>query len=139
MKKDSKLGVVIFVFIVSVMLIRDVYRHNELSKTLKECSVYTVGNIYKVYTLRGMPHAKYTYNIGSYTIKYDERVNNFDTGETWSVDAKKLAKRRLFLQVSCSDINTHRILWNTTIPDTLHQIPTEGWQQKPSWVKEWLH
>ncbi|MVM37940.1 hypothetical protein GO730_10610 [Spirosoma sp. HMF3257] len=138
MGKQPKVGIAIFILLASLMLLREMSRRDTLSKTLNECSIYTVGNIYHVYTLRGMSHAKYTFSIAAATISDDESVNNFDTGEPWLVDMKKLAKRRLFLQINCTNHNVHRILWHISVPDTLNDVPKNGWREKPDWAENFI-
>ena len=105
------------------------YRDN--NKKLSKCSVYTIGTITRVYTLRGQTRAAYYYKINGKNVEKTKGVNNFDTNESWSVDMDKLRTRRLMLQVYCNDINVHRVLWDVAVPDTLRYIPTNGWKQIP--------
>ena len=101
-------------------------------KKLSACSVYTVGKITRVYSVRGQVRATYFYRVNAKTVQAtDDGVSNFDTGESWTVDMNKLSKRRLLLQVYCDDISVHRILWKVSIPDTLQFVPTQGWKELP--------
>ena len=120
-----------FSVIVGSALIFIYIQYREESKKLSHCSVYTIGNIDRVFTIRGQTRIDYYYNVGEKTAKTTEGVNNFDTNESWSVDVEKLSKRRLLLQVSCHDINVNRILWDIPVPDTLRYVPANGWKEIP--------
>lgn len=118
--KDSRFY---FLIIVGSALIFIYIQYREKSKKLSDCSVYTVGNIDRVFTIRGQTRIDYYYSVHEKMAKVTEGVNNFDTNESWNVDVKKLSKRRLLLQVSCNDINVNRILWDVPVPDTLRNVP----------------
>lgn len=112
------------------MVIHFVKDRNDRYK-LYACSVYTIGIISRVHTLRGHTYATYNYRINEKTVQADRNVTNFDTDEPWSVDMNKLSKRRLLVRVYCNDINVHRIVWDVAIPDTLRHVPIQGWKEIP--------
>jgi hypothetical protein len=102
-----------------------------VSKKINSCSIYTVAQITDIYQLRGQTRIGYQYKINAKTVKADKGVTNFDTNESWSVDTKKLSKRRLLLRVYCKDVSIHQIEWDTYVPDTLRYVPRQGWHTMP--------
>ena len=117
--------------IISVLLILSFVKDRNERYKLYACSIYTIGKISRVHTLRGHTYATFHYRINEKTIEADDNITTFDTGESWNVDMNKLSKRRLLLRVYCNDINVHRIIWDVTVPDTLRDIPVQGWNYIP--------
>lgn len=99
---------------------------------LYACSLYTIGKISRVYSVRGQVRINYSYQLNAKTVQItSEGVNNFDTNESWTVDMSELSKRRLLVRVYCNDINVNRIVWDAAVPDTLRHVPVQGWKEMP--------
>lgn len=99
---------------------------------LYSCSVYTIGEISRVYSVRGQVRINYSYRLNTKTVQVTSKgVSNFDTNESWSIDMNELSKRRLLVRVYCNDINVNRIVWDVAVPDTVQRIPIEGWKEMP--------
>lgn len=131
MAKAQKIKGLIFVVVVGGSLLALYFQSRTVSKQLFKCSVYTVAHITHTYQLQGMSHIEYSFSVENKIFQGDEAVNNFDTGESWSVDFKKLSERRLLLKVYCNDPKVHRILWDIPVPDTLQYVPVNGWKEIP--------
>lgn len=117
--------------LLSVLLIVCFIQDRNERQKLYACSTYTIGEIARVHTLRGQTYVAYHYKINAKTVEADDNVTNFDTNEPWTVDMNKLSKRRLLIRVYCNDINVHRIVWDVAVPDTLRNIPAQGWNYIP--------
>lgn len=132
MTKGQRINGILFLIVFSGLFLALFLQNRAISEKLAECSSYTVADIKRVYTLRAMVQIKYTYKVGNQIVEASEGVDGFDTHEFWNIDLNKLENRkRLLLKFYCADINVHQILWDSPVPDTLDNIPTQGWKETP--------
>ena len=116
----------------SILLILCFAQYWSDRKKIYACSVYTIGKINRVYSVRGQVRINYSYQLNGKTVQIESKgVNNFDTNESWSVDMHKLGRRQLLLRVYCDDIDIHQIEWDVTVPDTVRRVPVKGWKEMP--------
>lgn len=133
MTKQQKIAATIMSTIIITGILSTILKKNELKEKLEKCSVYTVGVVTRIHTLRKIPRMKYKYSIKGVIIENDHTIGLFDGNkdEFWNIDTDKLANRRLMLRVYCNDVKANKILWDIAIPDTLKYIPANGWKEIP--------
>ena len=131
MKKDYKTPLIGFAFCSLVPLLIYFLQEKIVKNKFDECAIYTVADITKVYKLRGIIYAKYSFKINNSFENSETSVGPTDTGEWWDIDRQKLSKRRLFIVASCKNYKINRVDWDISIPDTLKNIPSNGWDTIP--------
>ncbi|UBM59519.1 hypothetical protein LAG90_02465 [Marinilongibacter aquaticus] len=115
------------VFAICAVIFAIFYTRQEkkLTKELEECSFVTI-----MYPVR-MPDSGKVY---FYFICKNRKIES--SGELgmkvgyWK--SKKLVLGgRYWVQISCDDLQTNRVLWDVPVPDTLNYVPPKGWKSIP--------
>ena len=110
-----------------------VYSMNTIKRKtrLNDCSFFTVAKVSEVKYRKGHAWIVYDFKHLGKKIERDDPANPWNTGDWWKSDVKALSNRRFWVQVNCEDPKWHKLLWNLAVPDTLENIPVNGWKVLP--------
>lgn len=132
MTENQKKSGIAFCVIMIIVIVYDFYYRNEVSKNMKECSRYTIGEIKSVYTSRWMTRIKYQFQARQIRVEHNTTVGRSESEDGWWIDKEKLKERRLLIQYYCKEPKSiHKIFWDIKVPDTLSYVPFEGWKEIP--------
>lgn len=123
---------IILLGLCAVFYLRDRIR---LNSKLEECSFYSVANVTSIKYRKSHPYIVYEFNFKGKLVEKDDPANPQNTGDWVSTDTKALANRRFWVQLSCNDPDFHKLLWDVAVPDTLQNIPVNGWEKLPTGLK----
>lgn len=117
--------------LIGIVLVWALVEKSQKTARIDKCPVYTIGYVTRLYTNRGIHYINYQFRLDNQAHKHKQSVSNFDTGDSWFVDQRKLAKRKLLLKVNCADKNENTIVWDVAVPDTIGSPPVSGWSSNP--------
>jgi hypothetical protein len=125
---------IILLGLCAVFYVRDRIR---LNSKLGKCSLYTVAKVTRIKYRKSHAWIVYEYKFKGNAIEKDDPANPGSFDEWLNKDIQELAKRRFWVQMSCEDPNFHKLLWDVAVPDTLQNIPVNGWEKLPFGLKSY--
>ncbi|GGD82360.1 hypothetical protein GCM10011514_53010 [Emticicia aquatilis] len=102
--------------------------HNDYK--LSSCSRITIA------TITGRSGGMTTSKTLTYSFKYKGHEFSGSDGEGLK-DYKSFMefnineKKRYFVKFACDDLDVSKLIWNIPVPDTLKNIPLNGWDKIP--------
>jgi len=127
---------ILFFIVVGLFAIYYFQYYYRLQLKLDKCSVYTVAKVTEIKYRKRSPWFVYEFSLSGTRMARSEPAKRWvlkDIGV--STDVKALLKRRFWVQVSCEDSSWYKLNWDIEVPDTLQNIPINGWRKLPNGLK----
>lgn len=118
-----------FYFLLTIAVLFTIFynkQENEITRKLDSCSFYSL-----ITPIR-MPdyHTLYfSFVYKGKIIKSSTSVGADDAGFTYT--KRSVMSKRYFVRVFCDDLQVNRVQWDIPVPDSLNNVPVNGWGNIP--------
>lgn len=121
--RNSKWNIVFFLILVSPLFWYVYYKQSPIKK-----GNYTIAYATKMYwPIISYKRIEYNYNVGG---------ENYEATNIYALDPKVIIPARYLVQFSLEDHSLSTIYPNVPVPDSIKEVPPEGWKELPKWAKK---